>query len=141
MSKVPVTPEASEPADNTMYENLGQTTKQPRNSGKKATPTDEQANTLVSRVDKARLKAQSEYVQQAIDIADAVSDQVMDMATPLIGLSIAEKSHSAISKGGKMAAAFLRSTVTTGMQIENVLEATLQDSQDPLYQALLLTGA
>ena len=124
-----------------MYENLGQTTKQPRTSGKKATPTDEQANTLVSRVDKARLKAQSEYVQQAIDIADAVSDQVMGLATPLIGLSIAEKSHDAIAKGGKMATAFLLSTVTTGMQIENVLEATLEDSQDPLYQALLLTGA
>lgn len=139
MSKLPVTPEASAPADNTMYENLGQTTKQPRASGRKATPTDEQANTLVSRVDKARLKAQAEYVQQAIEIADAVSDQVMDMATPLIGLSIAEKSGNAIAKGGKTAIAFLRSTVTTGMQIENVLEATL-DSEDPLYQALLLTA-
>jgi hypothetical protein len=90
--------------------------------GSKATPTEEQTKSIVSRID------------------DTVTDQITSLATPLIGLGLVEKGIDSMRGGGKMAVAFLLSTNSTGIEIENVFAQTSNTLLDPLAQALL-TGS
>ncbi len=123
-------------ASNGAPQSKAKSTRKPRT----ASTTEDQSNALVTRIKGAHLANQNELTMQAVELADTVSDQVIEQVAPLIGLNIVEKLPSAIAKGGSLTTAFLRSTVTTGMQIENVFE-TEAELDDPLYKALMLTGA
>jgi hypothetical protein len=108
--------------------------------GSKATPTEEQTKSIVSRIDDARKLTQSTQIEQAQEYADTVTDQITSLATPLIGLGLVEKGIDSMRGGGKMAVAFLLSTNSTGIEIENVFAQTSNTLLDPLAQALL-TGS
>lgn len=103
----------------------------------KATPTEDQTKTIVHRVDEARRLTQSTQIEQAQEYADTVTDQIAALATPLIGLGLVEKGIDSMRGGGKMATAFLLSTTSTGIEIENVFAQTSNTLSDPLAQALL----
>jgi soluble cytochrome b562 len=117
----------------------GQTTR-PTRSRQKATPTEDQTNSIVSRIDEARKLTQSTQIEQAQEYADTVTDQITTLAAPLIGLGIVEKGIGSMRGGGKMAVAFLLSTTSTGIEIESAFAQTSNTLSDPLAQALL-TGS
>ena len=116
-----------------------QAARSPR-KGQKATPTESQTNSIVSRIDDARKLTQSTQIEQAQEYADTVTDQITALAAPLIGLGIVEKGVESMRGGGKMAVAFLLSTTSTGIEIENAFAQTSNTLSDPLAQALL-TGS
>lgn len=116
-----------------------QATRSTRNR-QKATPTDSETNSIVSRIDEARKLTQSTQIEQAKDYANTVTDQITALATPLIGLGLVEKGIDSMRGGGKMATAFLLSTTSTGIEIENAFAQTSNTLSDPLAQALL-TGS
>ena len=117
----------------------GQATRSNRNR-QKATPTEDQTNSIVSRIDEARKLTQSTQIEQAKEYADTVTDQITTLAAPLIGLGIVEKGIESMRGGGKMATAFLLSTTSTGIEIESAFAQTSNTLSDPLAQALL-TGS
>ena len=115
----------------------GQATRSNRNR-QKATPTEDQTNSIVSRIDEARKLTQSTQIEQAKEYADTVTDQITTLAAPLIGLGIVEKGIESMRGGGKMATAFLLSTTSTGIEIESAFAQTSNTLSDPLAQALLM---
>lgn len=117
----------------------GQATRPTRKSPK-ATPTEEQTNSIVQRIDDARKLTQSTQIEQAQEYANTVTDQITALATPLIGLGLVEKGIDSMRGGGKMATAFLLSTTSTGIEIESAFAQTSNTLSDPLALALL-TGS
>ena len=111
-------------------------------------PTEDQASAIVKRISKARTNIQAEQAQQAVGYADAVTESVMTMAAPLIGLRMIEKGVGALSSGGNLATSFLRSMPNTGITLEaDLISMTdtddplqLEAMDDPLIAALMLTG-
>lgn len=117
----------------------GQATR-PTRKNPKATPTEEQTNSIVQRIDDARKLTQSTQIEQAQEYANTVTDQITALATPLIGLGLVEKGIDSMRGGGKMATAFLLSTTSTGIEIESAFAQTSNTLSDPLALALL-TGS
>ena len=128
--------------------------KQPKNpttpkESKLKEPADNQKEAIVQRISRARADIQAEQIQQAKNYADAVTDSVIALATPLIGLRIIEKGVNALSNGGKASSDFLRCMPSTGITLnassiymtdgEDPLQLEAMD--DPLIAALMLTGA
>jgi len=104
-----------------------------------AVPTEEQNLTLVERLNNGRTAVQQAQAQQVTEFADAITNNMIDLAGPTIALQLIEKSPQAIEKGGNYLKAFFHSIPTSGMPIETVFEDTSSlTMEDPFFATLQL---
>lgn len=99
--------------------------------GKTKDTSQEQKDAIVTRISEARNNIQAAQIQQAKEYADAVTDPVVALATPLIGLRIVEKGVNALNNGGKSATDFLRSMPSTGITLKED-SISMIGMEDPL---------
>ena len=104
-----------------------------------AEPTEEQNLSLVERLNNGRTAVQSAQARQVTEFADAITNNMIDLAGPTIALQMIEKIPEAIEKGGDYLKAFLHSIPTTGMPVETVFGDTSSlTMEDPFFATLQL---